>query len=122
MFGPYLTLQPMMSWLSIHTLNGQPQIPTQSNHLACSLAGHMPYLWQGALSIVSQTLLVMGATMSPSLSSILLTLVPHREVIDQIINDVIMDIERMSVLAPSLSLAAEIIKEAEVRRRTFLNG
>lgn len=64
----------------------------------------------------------MGATMSPSLSSILLTLVPHREVIDQIINDVIMDIERMSVLAPSLSLAAEIIKEAEVRRRTFLSG
>lgn len=82
----------------------------------------MPYLWQGALSIVSQTLLVMGATMSPSLSNILLTLVPHREVIDQIINDVIMDIERMAILAPSLSLAAEIIKEAEVRRRTFLNG
>lgn len=82
----------------------------------------MPYLWQGALSIVSQTLLVMGATMSPSLSNILLTLVPHGEVIDQIINDVIMDIERMAVLAPSLSLAAEIIKEAEVRRRTFLNG
>ncbi len=82
----------------------------------------MPYLWQGALSIVSQTLLVMGATMSPSLSNILLTLVPHREVIDQIINDVIMDIEKMAILAPSLSLAAEIIKEAEVRRRTFLNG
>lgn len=82
----------------------------------------MPYLWQGALSIVSQTLLVMGASMSPSLSNILLTLVPHREALDQIINDVIMDIERMAVLAPSLSLAAEIIKEAEVRRRTFLNS
>lgn len=82
----------------------------------------MPYLWQGALSIVSQTLLVMGATMSPSLFNIMLTLVPHRDVIDQIINDVIMEIERMAVLAPSLSLAAEIIKEAEVRRRTFLNG
>jgi hypothetical protein len=82
----------------------------------------MPYLWQGALSIVSQTLLVMGATMSPSLSNILLTLVSHREVIDQIINDVIVDIERMAVLAPSLSLAAEIIKEAEVRRRSFLNS
>lgn len=82
----------------------------------------MPYLWQGALSIVSQTLLIMGATMSPSLSNILLSLVSHREAIDQIINDVIMDIERMAVLAPSLSLAAEIIKEAEVRRRTFLNG
>jgi hypothetical protein len=64
----------------------------------------------------------MGATMSPSLSSILLTLVPHREALDQIINDVIMDIEKMAVLAPSLSLAAEIIKEAEVRRRTFLNS
>lgn len=82
----------------------------------------MPYLWQGALSIVSQTLLIMGATMSPSLSNILSTLVSHRESIDQIINDVIVDIERMAVLAPSLSLAAEIIKEAEVRRRSFLNS
>lgn len=82
----------------------------------------MPYLWQGALSIVSQTLLVMGATMSSSLSNILLSLVPHRDTIDQIINDVVMEIERYAVLAPSLSLAAEIIKEAEVRRRAFLNG
>lgn len=82
----------------------------------------MPYLWQGALSIVSQTLLVMGATMSPSLMSILLTLVPHRESIDQMINEVVTEIERYSVLAPSLSLAAEIIKEAEMRRRTFLSG
>lgn len=82
----------------------------------------MPYLWQGALSIVSQTLLVMGATMSPSLHSIMMTIVPHRETIDQIINDVVVEIERYAVLAPSLSLAAEIIKEAEVRRRTFLSG
>ncbi|KAI0394390.1 hypothetical protein F5Y17DRAFT_262371 [Xylariaceae sp. FL0594] len=94
----------------------------QLEHISAHHAGHMPYLWQGALSIVSQTLLVMGASMSPSLSNILLTLVPHREALDQIINDVIMDIERMAVLAPSLSLAAEIIKEAEVRRRTFLNS
>jgi hypothetical protein len=82
----------------------------------------MPYLWQGALSIVSQTLLIMGATMSPSLYSLMLTLVPHRETIDQIINDVVIEIERYAVLAPSLSLAAEIVKEAEVRRRTFLSG
>jgi len=82
----------------------------------------MPYLWQGALSIVSQTLLVMGATMSPSLMSILLTLVHSRETIDHIINEVVMEIERYAVLAPSLSLAAEIIKEAEVRRRAFLNA
>lgn len=82
----------------------------------------MPYLWQGALSITSQTLLVMGATMSPSLSSILMTLVPHRDTLDQIIGDVILEIERFSVLAPSLSLAGEILKEAEVRRRAALSG
>ncbi|RYP51984.1 hypothetical protein DL768_002780 [Monosporascus sp. mg162] len=94
----------------------------QLEHISAHHAGHMPYLWQGALSIVSQTLLIMGATMSPSLSTILLSLVSHREAIDQMINDVIMDIERMSVLAPSISMAAEIIKEAEVRRRNFLSG
>ncbi|KAL2131542.1 hypothetical protein VTI74DRAFT_4919 [Chaetomium olivicolor] len=94
----------------------------QLEHITAHHAGHMPYLWQGALSIVSQTLLVMGATMSPSLSSILWSLVPHREAIDQIINDVVMEIERYAVLSPSLSLSAEIIKEAEVRRRTFLSG
>ena len=82
----------------------------------------MPYLWQGALSIVSQTLLVMGATMSPSLSNILLSLVPQREVLDQIFQDVIVEIERYAILAPSLSLAAEIVKEAEMRRRTYLAG
>ncbi|KAK4236203.1 hypothetical protein C8A03DRAFT_35902 [Achaetomium macrosporum] len=94
----------------------------QLEHITAHHAGHMPYLWQGALSIVSQTLLVMGATMSPSLSAILCSLVPHREAIDQIINDVVMEIERYAVLSPSLSLSAEIIKEAEVRRRTFLSG
>lgn len=82
----------------------------------------MPYLWQGALSIVSQTLLVMGATMSPSLSAILNTLVPHRDAIDQIIADVVVEIERYAPLAPSLNLAADIIKEAEVRRRGILVG
>lgn len=71
---------------------------------------------------MSQTLLVMGATMSPSLSNILMALVPHGDSIDRIINEVVMEIERYAVLAPSLSLAAEIIKEAEVRRRTFLSG
>ncbi|KAK3390955.1 hypothetical protein B0H63DRAFT_127951 [Podospora didyma] len=94
----------------------------QLEHIAAHHAGHMPYLWQGALSIVSQTLLVMGATMSPSLSSILWSLVPHRETIDQIINDVVVEIERYAVLSPSLSLSAEIIKEAEARRRAFLSG
>ena len=82
----------------------------------------MPYLWQGALSIVSQTLLLMGATMSPSLSSIISTLVPHMDTVDAIINDVAMEIERYAHLAPSLSLSAEIIREAEMRRRSYLGG
>lgn len=70
--------------------------------------------------MVSQTLLVMGASMSPSLLGILLNLVTQ-EALDQIINNVILEIELYSALAPSLSLASEIIKEAEVRRRTFLS-
>jgi hypothetical protein len=94
----------------------------QLEHITAHHAGHMPYLWQSALSIVAQTLLVMGATMSPSLYSILLSLVPHREAIDQIISEVLVELERYAVLAPSLSLAVEILKEAEVRRRTFLSG
>ncbi|CAK7211851.1 hypothetical protein SCUCBS95973_001264 [Sporothrix curviconia] len=94
----------------------------QLEHITAHHAGHMPYLWQGALSIVSQTLLVMGASMSASLSSILLTIVPHRNVLDQIITDVVVEIERYAGLAPSLALAAEIIREAEVRRRAFLSG
>ncbi|KFH42960.1 Quinic acid utilization activator-like protein [Hapsidospora chrysogenum ATCC 11550] len=94
----------------------------QLEHIMEHHAGHMPYMWQGALSMVSQTLLIMGATMSPSLLSILLTLVPHREALDQIINDVVMEVERYAMLAPSLSLAAEIIKEAELRRRSYLSS
>ncbi|EXL81585.1 hypothetical protein FOPG_05277 [Fusarium oxysporum f. sp. conglutinans race 2 54008] len=92
----------------------------QLEHIHEHHAGHMPYIWQGALSIVSQTLLIMGASMSPSLLSILLTLVPHREALDQMINDVVIEVERYATLAPSLSLSSEILKEAEVRRRAFL--
>jgi hypothetical protein len=64
----------------------------------------------------------MGATMSPCLSSIIATLVPTIETIDIIINDVVVEIERYAHLAPSLSLSAEIIREAEMRRRTYLGG
>jgi hypothetical protein len=63
----------------------------------------------------------MGASMSPSLLNIILTLLPHREALDQMINDVIIEVESYAMLAPSLSLAAEIIKEAELRRRTLLS-
>jgi len=87
-----------------------------------SHSGHMPYLWQGTLSIVAQMLLVMGASMSPALSAILLTLVPHRAALDCIISDAVLEVERYAVLAPSLSLSAEIVREADARRRAFLGG
>ncbi|KAF2835678.1 C6 zinc finger domain-containing protein [Patellaria atrata CBS 101060] len=90
----------------------------QLEHLSAHHAGHLPYLWQGALSIVSQTLLVMGATMSPSLSALLPP--PHQ--MDVIISDVVLEIERYSHLAPSLQLSAEIIREAEERRQMFLRS
>lgn len=78
----------------------------------------MPYLWQGALSMVSQSLLVMGATMSPSLASLL----PPPEQMDIIFQDVIVEVERYSHLAPSLRLGAEILREAEERRQGLLRS
>ncbi|KJZ79814.1 hypothetical protein HIM_00528 [Hirsutella minnesotensis 3608] len=94
----------------------------QLEHVTDHHAGHMPYLWQGALSVVSQTLLIMGSSMSPPLLNLLLTIVPHREALNRIISEVIMEIELYAPLAPSLQLAAEILKEAEVRRRALLSG
>ncbi|KAF2759975.1 hypothetical protein EJ05DRAFT_317638 [Pseudovirgaria hyperparasitica] len=90
----------------------------QLEHIQAHHAGHLPYLWQGALSIVSQTLLVMGATMSSSLSALLPP--PHQ--MDVIIDDVILEIERYAHLAPSLRLSAEIIREAEDRRQLYLRS
>lgn len=90
----------------------------QLEHITTHHAGHLPYLWQGALSMVSQTLLVMGATMSPVLS----TLLPNPSQMDMIISDVVIEVERYAHLAPSLRLSAEIIREAEDRRQIFLRS
>ncbi|ODA76384.1 hypothetical protein RJ55_08230 [Drechmeria coniospora] len=92
----------------------------QLEHVSEHHAGHMPYIWQGTLSLVSQTLIIMGASLSPSLLAILLTLVPHRDALDEIICEVVAEVQLYSALAPSLSLAAEIVKEAELRRRAML--
>ncbi|PYH97784.1 hypothetical protein BO71DRAFT_438596 [Aspergillus ellipticus CBS 707.79] len=80
--------------------------------------GHLPYLWQGALSMVSQTLLIMGATLSPALS----TLLPPAAQLDNIISSVIIEVERYARLAPSLKLSAEIIRDAEKRRQICLRS
>jgi hypothetical protein len=78
----------------------------------------MPYLWQGALSIVSQSLLVMGATLSPALAPLL----PPPQEMDTIINGVVEEIAKYSHLAPSLALSAEIIREAELRRQDIMGN
>jgi hypothetical protein len=81
-------------------------------------SGHLPYLYQGALSIVSQSLLVMGATMSPSLA----VLLPAPGQVDVILNKVVAEIEQYAGLAPSLRLSADIVREAEERRQIFLGS
>lgn len=88
----------------------------QLEYITAHHAGHLPYLFQGALSIISQTLLVMGATMSTSLSALL----PPPATMDDIINNVIHEMERLAHLAPSLRLSAELIQEAESKRQMWL--
>lgn len=79
----------------------------------------MPYLWQGALSIVSQLLLLMGSSMCQSLLNILLTILPHQQALDNLISEVIMEMGQYASLAPSLALAIDIVKEAENSRQAF---
>jgi hypothetical protein len=58
----------------------------------------------------------MGATMTPSLSQLL----PPPATMDDIINNVVLEMERYAHLAPSLRLSAEIIREAESKRQMWL--
>ncbi|KAJ5918999.1 hypothetical protein N7466_009942 [Penicillium verhagenii] len=90
----------------------------QLEHITSHREGHLPYLWQGALSMVSQTLLIMGATMSPTLSILL----PAPPRVDAIISNVIAEVDRYKHLAPSLELSAEIIRDAERRRQIWLRS
>ncbi|KAJ5438395.1 uncharacterized protein N7458_009393 [Penicillium daleae] len=90
----------------------------QLEHITSHREGHLPYLWQGALSMVSQTLLIMGATMSPTLSPLL----PPPLRVDAIISSVVAEVERYAHLAPSLKLSSEIIRDAERRRQICLRS
>ncbi|KAJ5605918.1 hypothetical protein N7510_008699 [Penicillium lagena] len=90
----------------------------QLEHITQHREGHLPYLWQGALSMVSQSLLIMGASMSPCLSSLL----PPGVKVDAIISSVVSEVERYAHLAPSLKLSAEIIRDAERRRQICLRS
>ncbi|GAB7360811.1 hypothetical protein MBLNU230_g0798t1 [Neophaeotheca triangularis] len=77
--------------------------------------GHLPYLLQGALSLVSQALLLMGASLNASLSALL----PPAGQMDVLFAEVVMEVERLGVLAPSIRLCAEIVREAEERRQVL---
>ncbi|KAL4877922.1 hypothetical protein BJY04DRAFT_121981 [Aspergillus karnatakaensis] len=90
----------------------------QLENITSHREGHLPYLWQGALSMVSQSLLIMGATMSPALS----TLLPSTFRVDGIISSVIAEVDRYAHLAPSLKLSAEILRDAERRRQICLRS
>ncbi|OQN96044.1 hypothetical protein B0A48_17844 [Cryoendolithus antarcticus] len=88
----------------------------QLEYITAHHDGHLPYLWQGALSIVSQSLLLMGATLSSSLAALL----PPAHQMNVIIAEVVAEVERMAHLAPSIRLCAEIMREAEERRQALL--
>ena len=88
----------------------------QLEDIAVDRTGHVPCLWHNALSFVGQALLVMGATMSPSL----LQFLPPPEHVDGMLMEVVEEVERYAELAPSLRVCAEVLRGAEERRRTFL--
>lgn len=70
--------------------------------------------------MMSQSLLIMGATMSPSLRPILMNLVPDNEALDDIMDRIVAEVGLYADLAPSLKLAFEIIRDADLRRRAYL--
>lgn len=88
----------------------------QLEYITAHHDGHLPYLWQGALSIVSQALLLMGATLSVPLAALL----PPAHQMNVIVAEVVAEVERMAHLAPSIRLCAEIMREAEERRQSLL--
>ena len=89
----------------------------QLEDISVDRSGHVPHLWYNALSFMSQALVVMGATTSPSL----LQFLPPLEQLDGILMEVVEELEQYAELAPSLRVCSEVLREAEERRRTFLH-
>ena len=87
----------------------------QLEYLPAHHEGHLPYLWQGALSIMSQCLLVMSATVNPTLAALL----PPAQQMDAMIAEVVGELDRLAHLAPSIRLCAEMVREAEERRQAM---
>ena len=85
----------------------------QVEYITAHHEGHLPYLWQGALSIMSQTLLLMAATLNNTLAALL----PPAHQMDVIFAEVLNELDRLAHLAPSIQLCAEMVREAEQRRQ-----
>jgi hypothetical protein len=88
----------------------------QVENITAHHEGHLPYLWQGALSIMSQTLLLMAATLNQTLAALL----PPAHQMDVIIAEVVAELEQLAHLAPSVALCAEMVREAEQRRQVLM--
>jgi hypothetical protein len=88
----------------------------QVENITAHHEGHLPYLWQGALSIMSQTLLLMAATLNQTLVALL----PPAHQMDLIIAEVVAELEQLAHLAPSVALCAEMVREAEQRRQVLM--
>lgn len=80
--------------------------------------GHLPFLFQSILSMTSQILLLMGATLSKALGPML----PPMQQMDDVIAQVLAETKGAAHLAPSLGLCAEIVREAEERRQVILQS
>ncbi|KAK9390072.1 hypothetical protein V1515DRAFT_584170 [Lipomyces mesembrius] len=76
-------------------------------------AGHIPYLWQGSLSIASQILMLMAVTTSAGLSQLLSY---SLERMAEIITSGVRTIISNGKLAPSIEAAAESLCNAERQR------
>jgi hypothetical protein len=91
----------------------------QLSLLSSHKAGHMPYLYQGYLSIVSQTLLLLGASLHPDLRQ----LIPvGKRVVEDTVEMVRRETDALGRLAPSLEVSGGILSEAVARWRERIAG
>lgn len=85
----------------------------QLEYVTSHREGHLAYLWQGALSLVSQTLLVMGASLCSHLEMIL----PPPDQVSMLVDEVLAEMQQMAHLAPSLMACTKLLCDAEMKRQ-----
>lgn len=81
----------------------------------------MAYLWMASMSLSTQTLTIMGASVCKPMQRILLQIVPM-DVVNKHMSRCVMELERYAHLSPGLKVTAEILREAETKRLEILRG